>query len=106
MLGSKVVQNTTFVLLLSSRSVSGFFPLVDCNPFIIMCRCPIVVFLDFSRFFLMTFLARLGHIFRNPCLMGFARLSIVGINSAACKYCASYGFDVCSIILFITAAGC
>ena len=56
MLGSTVVQNTTFVLIFSSKSVSGCFSLVSCSPCIIMCRYPIVVFTDFSRWLLMIFI--------------------------------------------------
>ena len=94
------------VLLLYSRSVSGCFSLVDVTPCLLMCRCPIFVFLDFSRCLLISFLVRPGHVFRNPCLVVLMRLVVVGMNSAACKYCASYDFDVCAIMLFITAAGC
>ena len=43
-----VVQNTTFILLLYLRSVSGGFSLVDFRPCFIICRCPIVVFIDFQ----------------------------------------------------------
>ena len=43
-----VVKYTTFVLLFSSSSVSGCFSLVDYSPYILMCRCPIVVFIDFQ----------------------------------------------------------
>ena len=39
-LRSTVVQNTTFVLLLYSRSVSGGFFLDYLSPFILTCRCP------------------------------------------------------------------
>ena len=46
-LGSMVVHNITFVFILSSRSVSGGFSMVDCVPFLIVGRCPIVVFIDF-----------------------------------------------------------
>ena len=97
---------TTFVLILSSRYVSGGFSLVDCSPCILMFRCPIVVFLDFSRCLLIIVLVRPGRVFRNPYLMALTRLSVVGMNSDACKYCARYGFDVCAIILFITDDGC
>ena len=54
-LGSKVVQNTTFFLLLYYRSVSGGFSLVGCSPCLLMCKCPIAVFLGFLRYFLMRF---------------------------------------------------
>ena len=38
--------------------------------------------------------------------MALTRLTVVGMNNDSCKYRASYGFDVCAIILFIAAAGC
>ena len=48
-LGSTVLQTTIFVLLLSSRSVSGGFSLVDFSHCLLTQMCPIIVFLDFSR---------------------------------------------------------
>ena len=39
-------------------------------------------------------------------LMDLMRLAVVGLNSAACKHCVSFGFDVFARMLFITAAGC
>ena len=105
-LGSTFVQNTTLFFLLYSRSVSGGFSLVDFIPCLLMCKCPIVVFLDFYRCLLISFLVRLGHIFRYPCLMALMILAVVGLNSAACEYCDSSGFDAWPIILLITAAGC
>ena len=71
-----------------------------------MSRCPIVVLLAFSVCLLISFLVRPCHVFSKPCLMTLARISVVGINSAACKYCASSGSDFCDIMLFIRADGC
>ena len=105
-LWSTVLQNTTFVLILSYKSVSVGFYLVDCSPFLLMCMCTIVVFLDFSRFFLMNFSVRPGHILRKPCLIALKRLAVVGLNSAACKYGASSGLDVCSSMLFNIVSDC
>ena len=99
------MQHATFFIL-SSRSVSGGFPLVDCSPCLLVCRCPIVMFLDFSRCLLINFSVRPGHVFNKTCLMALRILSVVGLNSDACKYCTSYGFDVCSIMLFITDYDC
>ena len=100
------MQNATFVLILSFSSISGLFSLVGCRPCLLMCRCTIFMFLDFSRCLLIVFLVRPVHVFRKPCLVALVRIAVVDMNSDACKYCASYGFDVCSRMLFITAAGC
>ena len=86
MLGSTVVQNNTFVLILSSRSVSGGFFLVDYIPCLLMCRRRIVVFLDFSWYLLMSFSVRPGHVFMKPFLIALMRLTVVGLKSYACKY--------------------
>ena len=79
-LGSTVVQYTTFVLILSSRSVSRCVSLVDCHNFLPMCRCTIFVLLDFPRCFLIIFL--LGQVFRKPCFIALKRLAVVGMKSA------------------------
>ena len=71
-----------------------------------MCRCPIVVFIYFQDSTLMIFSARPGYVFRNPFLMALTRTSVDGLYIDACKYCASYGFDVCTRMLFVTAASC
>ena len=102
LLGSTVVQYTTFVLILSSSSVSGGFSFVDYNPCLLTCRCPIVVFLDFSRWFLIRFSVRPGQVFRKPCLIALRRLDVVGMKSAACKYWASSDCEVCARMLFTT----
>ena len=106
MLGSAVVQNITFAFILSYRSIVGGFPLVDFSPCLLMCRCPIVVFLNFSICLLIIFSVRHVHIFRKTCLIVLSRLAIVGLKSAAWKYCASSGFDVCARTLFVTAPDC
>ena len=103
-IGSTFVQNTTFVLILSYRSVSGGFSLVDCSPCLLMFRCPIVVLLDFSICFSIIFSVRPCHIFRKFCLVALKRFAVVGLNSAACKYCASSGFDVFAIMSFVPAS--
>ena len=89
-IGSTVMQYTPLNLIFYSRYVSGGFSLVDCNPCLLLCRCPIVVFLDFSRCFLMSFSVRPGHVFRKSCLIALRRLAVVGMKSSACKYWASY----------------
>ena len=91
-IGSTVVQNTTFVFILSSRSLWGGFPLFGCIPYLLMCRCPIFVFLDVSGFILVSFSLSPDHVFRRPCLMALRRLSVVVLNSATFKYCTSPSF--------------
>ena len=61
-LDSTVMKNTTFFLL-SSRCVSGRFSLVDCIPYLLVRKYPIVMFLDFSIFFLISFSVRPGQVF-------------------------------------------
>ena len=96
------MKYTIFVLILSSGSVSGVFSLVDCNPCLLLFRCPIVVFIDFSRCFLISFSVRPGQVFRKPCLIALSILSVVVLKSATCKYCSSSDFEVCSRMLFTT----
>ena len=105
-LGSTVVQYTAFVVILSYRSVSRGLSLVDCNPFLFVCKCPIVVFLGLSRCLLISFSVRYGQIFRKPCLIALRRLAVVGLNISACTYLASSGFEVCYRILFTTFSSC
>ena len=82
------------------------FSLFDFSPCILVCRCPIIVFLDFSRCFLMIFSMRPGHVFRKPCLVALRKLAVVGLNSAACKYWDSSSLDICAIMLFTTVCDC
>ena len=96
MLGSTVVQHTTFVLILSSRSVLVVFYLFGCNPYLFMCKCRIVVFLDFSRCFLISFSVRPGRVFRKPRLVALRRPAVVGLKISAYKYLASSGIEVFS----------
>ena len=105
-LGSTVVQYTTLVLIFSCRSVSWGFYLVDYNPCLIMWRCHIVVFPDFSRYFLISLSVRSSQVFRKPFLIAMRRLSFVGMKSASCKYWSSYGFEVFTRILFTTFSDC
>ena len=100
------MKYTTFFVILSYRSVSGGFSLVDFNPYLIMRRCPIVVFLYFSGCFLISFSVRHGQVFRKPFLITLRRLYVVGLKIAACKYFASYGFEVCDRILLTKFPDC
>ena len=105
-LGSTVVQYTKFVVILSSRYVSGGFSLVDFNPCLLMCKYPIVAFLDLSRCFLINFSVKPGQVFRKPCLIPLRRLAVVEIKSSACKYLASSGFEVSARMYFTTFSDC
>ena len=77
-----------------------------CYPCLLMYKCPIVVFLDLSRCFLISFSVRPVQVFRKPCLISLRRLAVVGLKSAACKYLASSGFEVCARMLFTTFSDC
>ena len=106
MLVSTVVKNTIFVLLLVSRAISGGFSLVGCSSFFYNVQVFHFSVPHFSICLLISFSVRPGHVPRKPCLINLMRLAVVGMNSAAYIYCASSGFDVYTIILFITAGGC
>ena len=97
-----VVQKTNLVLHLSSRSVSGCLFMVYCSPFRIMCRCTIVMFIDFYICFLINPSMRRGRFLRKPRLIELMRLVVVGIKIVAWKYCASSGLVVLAIILYTT----
>ena len=49
---------------------------------------------------------RPGHVFSKPFIIALRRLAVVGLESAACWYCASSGLYVCAIILFVTGSDC
>ena len=105
-LGSTVVKINTFVLFLSSRSISGGFSLVEYIPCLLMCMCTIVVLIYFYISFLMSPSVRPGQVLSKPCLIALMRLSVFGMNSAAWRYCASSGLVVWSIILFVAISDC
>ena len=110
-LGSAVVQNTSFVYLLTPRSVSESSSLVDCIPCLLIFRCMIAVLPDFSKFFLIIFYVRLGQVFLKPCFIAFSRLAAVGMKSARWRYCDSFGlvflvqYVVCHIFWFLCYQG-
>ena len=54
----------------------------------------------------MSFSMRHSHVFRKRCLIDLRRISVVGPKSAAYKYRASYGFEVCAIMLFTKFSDC
>ena len=106
LIGYTAVQKTSFVLILSSKYVSGGFYLVDCSPCLLIFRCAIVAFLELPRCFFMSFSVRPVHVFRKPCLIALRILAVVELKSAACKYRASSGFEVCAIMLCTTFFDC
>ena len=73
---------------------------------LLMFRCLIVVFLDFSRCFLIRISVRPDQVSRKPCLIALRRIAAVGQKSAACKYLASSIFEVCARMLFTTFSDC
>ena len=79
-LGYIVLQNTTFVLIFSYKSLSAGFSLVDCIPYLLMCRLPIVVFIGFSRIFLMSFSVNNGQVFRKYFLISSSMLAFFWMN--------------------------
>ena len=80
--------------------------MVYCSPFLLMCRCPIVVFLDFSMCLLIRFYVRPGHVFRKTCFIALRGLAVVGLKSAVYRYCDSSVLDVWAIMSFITDSDC
>ena len=56
----------------------------------------------FIEVFLDDFSVMPGHVFSKPCLISLRILSVVGLNSAACKYWVSYGFEICARMLLTT----
>ena len=101
-LGSMVVKKITLVLRLYSSSVSGVLFLVHYSPCCLMCRCPVVVFIDFSRWSFINPYMRPGHFLRKPILIALRRLFVIRIKSAALKYCANSCLVVWARILFTT----
>ena len=106
LLVSKVVKDTTFVLLLSSNSVSKSFSTVDFSPCLLIWRCPIFVFVYFSICFLVRWYVRPGQVFIKTCLITLRSLADVGMKSVALRYCASSVLVFWSIMLFATIYDC
>ena len=105
-----VTQNTRLVLLLSLRSVSISFFLMDYTPCLFMWRCPIVVLMELSGCFMMNLSYRPGYDFRKLCLMAFISLVLVRINIAAWYYLASsclvaWASTFCSAAMFSSLCG-
>ena len=105
-LGFTVVQCTTFVVIVSSRSISGGFSLFFFNHCLLVCRCPIVGFLYLSMCFLIRFYVIPEQVFRKPCLIALIILSAVVLKIPAYKNWVCSGFEVCSIMLFTTFSDC
>ena len=80
--------------------------MVDFRPCLLVYRCPIVVFLRFSRCLLISFSVRSGHVFGNAWFIALMRLAVVGMKISACRYYDSSGLFVCTRILFFTSSDC
>ena len=87
------MKNTTFVLLFSSSSVSGGFSMVDCRPFLLVYRRPIVVLIYFLICLLMGFSVRPGQVFRKTCLISLRRLSDVGAEKFRMEILLQFWFS-------------
>ena len=92
--------------LLSSRSRSGGFSLVDCIPCLLVCRCPILVLVYFLICFLMRLAMSPDQVFSKPCLVVLRRLAAVGVKIASWRYCASSSVVVWDRMLIITSYYC
>ena len=53
----------------------------------------------------MIFSVRPIYVFRKPCFIALLKLAVVGLKIDACRYWDSYGLDVCTRIVFVTASG-
>ena len=56
--------------------------MVDFSTCLIMCRCPIVVLIDFLGCFLTRFHVRPGKVLRKSCFIALISLAVVGLKSA------------------------
>ena len=54
----------------------------------------------------MSFSVRPSQVFRKPCLIALGILAVFGLKSAACKYWAGYGFEVCARMLLTKFYDC
>ena len=100
------MHNTEFVLFFYSRSVSEGLSLVHWSPCLFMFRYHIVVFIYFSRCFLMRFYVGPVQVFRKPCLISLRGFSVVEINSVAWRWCVGYGLVIWDRMLFVTISYC
>ena len=89
-----VVQKTKFVLHFYSMSVSGAFSMVDYITFLLMCRCPIVLLIYFSRCFFIKTSTKPLLVLSKPSFIYLRRLVVVGLKSAEWRYCVSSGLVV------------
>ena len=94
------------MLVLSYRTISGGFYLVDFSPCLPMWRYTIVVLIEFYRCFFMSFYVRPVQVLRKPCFIALRRLDFVGLKSSAWRYCASSNFVVWDRMLFATMSYC
>ena len=71
-----------------------------------MCRCTIFLSIHFSVCLLMSSSVRPFQVLRKPCLIALVRFAIVGMKSAARRYCHISGLGVWTIMLFATIYYC
>ena len=94
------------VLHLSYSSVCGVFFLAYLINFCIKNMCHIFMFISFYICFLINPSARPIHVLIKPILIDLGSIVVVGLNSAAWKYCDNYSLVVWSRILFSTVFDC
>ena len=105
MIGFTVVKNTTFVLIFFSGLYQETFIWLIVDLFFSCAGVPLLCS-AISRCLLMSFLERPGYVFRKPFLFSLKRISVVGMKSSECRYCASPGLYVCARMLLVTASYC
>ena len=76
--------------------------MIDFSPCLLMCRCPIVIFITFYICFFINTSMRPVQVLRKPCFITLRRTIVFGLKSAAWKYCAGSGLVVWARILFST----
>ena len=93
-LWSTAAKKTIFFLQLYSRYVSGVVFLIDYSPCCFMCRCPIIVFIYFSRWFLINPYVMPGYVLRKTLFITLRKLVVFGLNRVEWKYCDNNVFVV------------
>ena len=91
-------------MYLSSRSLSGGFSLVGFIPYLLMCRCLIVVLIYFPICLFINPAVRPGQVFSKPSLIALTRIVFSGVKIVAWRRCASFDLVVWSINLFDTTS--
>ena len=80
--------------------------MVDCSTCLLMCSCPIVVFLDFFKMLLDNLFCEACPSLQELCLIALSRLAVVELKSAAWRNCDSYGLVVWDRKSFVAASEC